>query len=161
MTDADASRTTRRAPERLVALALLSDRDEILLIHQPPRTHYRLPMTSVAMDDDDDTLMQAATALQVALLAEDQPVTERAWLGRFAAPDDNGQLDMLEVYVARLGKARLQRDTDWRPAWAPLIARPPEDMIEPAIELQVMPALASLIDPQASTSRPDRIDGHG
>lgn len=147
MTDNDTSGITeRRSPRRHVALALLSARDEVLLVRHTPETRYGLPMACVGRDADDSALTNAVTGLQTTLFAEDSPVADSAWLGRFAAPDDEGRLDVLEVYVARLGQARLKRDTNQVMAWAPLLSPPPENMIDPAIELQVMPALALLIE---------------
>lgn len=153
MTDTNPKATGRRPPQRHVALALLSARDEVLLIRQAPQSRYGLPESTVDRDADDDTLTHAVAALQAAVLAEGSTMPESAWLGRFAAPDENGRLDMLEVYLTRLGELRLQPDVDFERAWAPLLSPPPDNMIDPAIELQVMPALALLIDPQAPTSR--------
>lgn len=154
MTNTDALGITgRRSPKRHVALALLSARDEVLLVRQTLQTRYSLPVACVAREADDDALTSALKELQRTLFAEDSPVADSAWLGRFAAPDDKGRLDMLEVYVARLGQARLRRDTDREMAWAPLSSPPPESMIDPAIELQIMPALALLLEPQENASR--------
>ncbi|MFC0337938.1 hypothetical protein SAMN05421848_2693 [Kushneria avicenniae] len=150
MTDSDSSLPLeRRLPRRYVALALLSTRNEVLLIRREHQTRYGLPDTGVDRVADDDALIHAVTTLQATMLAEDTAVLNCAWLGRFAAPDDSGRLDMLEVYVARLNDAKLQSDVAFERVWAPLASPPPEDMIDPAIELQIMPALASLIDPQA------------
>ncbi|ART62550.1 hypothetical protein [Kushneria marisflavi] len=154
MTDADAFDTTkRRAPQRHVALALLSARDEVLLVRQTQQTCYSLPMMTVTADAENDALSRAVAALQILQLADGSKAVDSAWLGRFAAPDNHGRLDMLEVYIARLGEARLNADINFERAWAPLLSLPPENMIDPAIGLQVMPALASLIDPDARHRR--------
>ncbi|WP_456269360.1 hypothetical protein M1D97_03440 [Kushneria sp. AK178] len=151
MTDTDTPE--RRPPQRHVALALLSARDEVLVVRGAQQTRYQLPTATVARDADEDALTSAVAEIHTTLLAEGAPAADSAWLGRFAAPDDSGRLDMLEVYLARLGEARLRPDVDFERAWAPLLTPPPADMIDPAIELQVMPALALLIDPQSNAEK--------
>ncbi|GHC26996.1 hypothetical protein GCM10010082_20360 [Kushneria pakistanensis] len=145
--------TERRTPRRHVGLALLSARNEVLLIRRAQQVRYNLPAATIDRDADDDALTSAVTGLCTTLLAEGAPKPDSAWLGRFAAPDENGRLDMLEVYLARLGEARLRPDVDFERAWAPLLSPPPENMIDPAIELQVMPALALLIKPETQAAR--------
>lgn len=154
MTDRDLPLSSeRRSPRRYVALALLSARDEVLLLRREHQTRYALPDACVDREADDAALIHAVTTLQATLLAGNATALDCAWLGRFAAPDDSGRLDMLEVYVARLGEAKLQSDVAFERAWAPLSSPPPENMIDPAIELQIMPALASLIVPQSDTPK--------
>ncbi len=145
--------TERRSPQRHVALALLSAREEVLLVRPGDHDRYRLPLATVSREADDDALNHAVAGFQTTLLADAAPLLDSAWLGRFAALDDHGRPGMLEVYVARLGEARLRRDTGQQMAWAPLLSTPPEGMLDPAIELQVMPALALLITPDTSVPR--------
>lgn len=134
-------------PRRHVTLALLSARDEVLVFRSATSEHFTLPHITVAWQADEQVLSTALAQLRHDLLQEDTAAEPSAWLGRFATPfQDSSGLDMLEVHVARLGEARLRHAPDTSRAWAPLRNAPPENTIDPAIELHVMPALALLLE---------------
>lgn len=132
-------------PRRLAALALLSERQEVLLCRHRENESYTLPWVAMAQEGGEDAQRAALDRLLTTLVTAPSDVGNALWLGRFALPyPDGSRVDMLELHAARLEGARLVAGPDAPRAWASLTAPAPAGRIDPTIALHIMPVLAAL-----------------
>ncbi|MFC0269588.1 hypothetical protein [Kushneria aurantia] len=133
--------------ERRVALALLSERHEVLLSRRDDQPLHTLPYLSVDRNADDEALERALAELLDGLIEAPETLDRPVWLGRFILPDERGRhTALVELYTTALPAGiRLRRQSGQVRGWAALTAPAPEGVIQPAIELQILPVLASLV----------------
>ncbi|OHV07675.1 hypothetical protein [Kushneria phosphatilytica] len=134
-----------RTIRRSIATAFINERHELLVIQ--PQAQGRFTLPRVAHEDDSEPL-DIVAGLSRTILGTTIDTHEAMWIGRFSDLDDDQPelLEVAEVYVVPVTEASVDvRASGLPPAWAAINARPPADTLSSLVEIQILPALASVL----------------